>query len=135
PAPACAGDPPRVREPVEDRLSDQRPRQRRAPDQGSFGAGSGGRGDARAAVRLAEGAARQAGQALMRRWVLLLCLFAALPAYAAEDLAERVIARLASYPVVRAGFVQDRTQTSFTNPVVIHVHMVHSRELCLIWQV
>jgi len=71
----------------------------------------------------------------MRRLFLLLCLFAALPAFAAEDLAERVIARLASYPVVRADFVQERTQPSLTKPVVSTGRMVLSREHGLLWQV
>ena len=71
----------------------------------------------------------------MRQWFLLLCLFAAAPVHAADDLAERVIARLASYPVVRADFVQERTQPSLTKPVVSTGRMVLSREHGLLWQV
>lgn len=71
----------------------------------------------------------------MRRWFVLLCLLAAAPAFAADDLAERVIARLASYPVVRADFVQERTQPSLTKPVVSSGRMVLSREHGLLWQV
>jgi len=71
----------------------------------------------------------------MRRWFALLCLFAALPAHAADDLADRVIARLASYPVVRADFVQERTQPSLTKPVLSSGRMVLSREHGLLWQV
>ena len=71
----------------------------------------------------------------MPRWLLSLCLFTALPAYAADDLAERVIARLASYPVVRADFVQERTQPSLTKPVVSSGRMVLSSRHGLVWQV
>lgn len=71
----------------------------------------------------------------MLRWFILLCLFAAAPAFAADDLAERVIARLASYPVVRADFVQERTQPSLTKPVISSGRMVLSREHGLLWQV
>jgi hypothetical protein len=71
----------------------------------------------------------------MRRWLLLLCLATALPAHAADDLAERVIARLAFYPVVRAEFVQERTQPSLAKPVVSSGRMVLSREHGLLWQV
>jgi len=71
----------------------------------------------------------------MRKWLAVFWLFAAAPAWAAEDLAERVIARLASYPVVRANFVQERTQPSLTKPVVSSGRMVLSREHGLLWQV
>lgn len=71
----------------------------------------------------------------MRQWFACLCLFALAPAWAADDLAERVIARLASYPVVRADFVQERTQPSLTKPVVSTGRMVLSRERGLLWQV
>jgi hypothetical protein len=71
----------------------------------------------------------------MRQWFACLCLFALAPALAADDLAERVIARLASYPVVRADFVQERTQPSLTKRVVSTGRMVLSREHGLLWQV
>jgi len=71
----------------------------------------------------------------MRQWFAFLWLFAAAPAWAADDLAERVIARLASYPVVRADFVQERTQPSLTKPVLSTGRMVLSREHGLLWQV
>lgn len=52
----------------------------------------------------------------------------------AEDLADRVVARLASYPVVRAEFVQTRTLASLTKPVISTGRLVFSRD-GLLWQV
>jgi len=71
----------------------------------------------------------------MLRPLLCLVLFASAQARAAEDLAERVIARLASYPVVRAEFVQERMLPSLTRPVTSRGRMVLSREQGLLWQV
>jgi hypothetical protein len=53
----------------------------------------------------------------------------------ADDLADRIVARLASYPVVRADFVQERTVASLTKPVTSTGRMVLSREQGLLWQV
>jgi len=52
----------------------------------------------------------------------------------AEDLADRIVAQLASYPVVRAEFVQERTVASLTKPVMSSGRLVFSRE-GLTWQV
>ena len=71
----------------------------------------------------------------MARLLALLCLLAGGHAWAADELAERVIARLASYPVVRAEFVQERTLPSFARPVTSSGRMVLSREQGLLWQV
>ena len=71
----------------------------------------------------------------MHRLLILLCLATAAAAHAADDLADRVIARLASYPVVRADFVQEKSLPSLTRPVVSTGRMVLSREQGLLWQV
>jgi hypothetical protein len=71
----------------------------------------------------------------MRRILFFLCLVTAAAAHAADDLAERVIARLSSYPVVRADFVQEKMLPSLTKPVVSTGRMVLSREQGLLWQV
>jgi hypothetical protein len=52
----------------------------------------------------------------------------------ADDLADRIVERLASYPVVRAQFVQERTMASLTKPVISSGRLVFSRE-GLTWQV
>jgi len=52
----------------------------------------------------------------------------------ADDLADRVVARLASYPVVRAEFTQERTLASLTKPVISSGRLVFCRE-GLLWQV
>jgi hypothetical protein len=52
----------------------------------------------------------------------------------ADDLADRIVERLASYPVVRAQFVQERSLASLTKPVISSGRLVFSRE-GLIWQV
>ena len=62
----------------------------------------------------------------------LLCCIGS--ARAADDLADRIFARLASYPVVRAEFVQERTVASLTKPVISTGRLVFSRD-GLLWQV
>jgi hypothetical protein len=64
---------------------------------------------------------------------LLALLLLSAPA-GADDLADRIVERLASYPVVRAEFVQERTVASLTKPVVSTGRLVFSRE-GLTWQV
>jgi outer membrane lipoprotein carrier protein LolA len=71
----------------------------------------------------------------MLRALFCLCIFSWAQACAADDLAERVFARLASYPVVRAEFIQERTVTGLTRPVTSTGRMVLSREQGLLWQV
>lgn len=71
----------------------------------------------------------------MLRPLLFVVLFTGAHAWAAEDLAERVLARLASYPVVRADFVQERRLPSLARPVMSSGRMVLSREQGLLWQV
>ena len=56
-------------------------------------------------------------------------------AAAADDLADRIVERLASYPVVRADFVQERALASLTKPVTSSGRMVLSREQGLLWQI
>jgi len=56
-------------------------------------------------------------------------------ASAADDLADRIVERLASYPVVRAEFVQERTSASLTKPVSSSGRMVFAREHGVLWQV
>ncbi len=53
----------------------------------------------------------------------------------ADDLAERIVERLASYPVVRADFVQERMVASLTRPVTSSGRMVLSRDQGLLWQI
>jgi hypothetical protein len=65
--------------------------------------------------------------------ILAALLFLA-PSAWADDLADRIVARLASYPVVRAEFAQQRTVASLTRPVTSSGRLVFSRE-GLIWQV
>lgn len=65
--------------------------------------------------------------------ILAALLLLSPPAWA-EDLADRIVARLASYPVVRAEFVQTRTVASLTKPVVSTGRLVFSRD-GLDWQV
>jgi len=65
---------------------------------------------------------------------LLAALLFICAAARADDLADRVAARLASYPIVRAEFVQERTVASLTKPVVSTGRLVFSRE-GLTWQV
>jgi len=65
---------------------------------------------------------------------LLAALLFICAAARADDLADRVAARLASYPVVRAEFVQERTVASLSKPVVSTGRLVFSRE-GLTWQV
>jgi outer membrane lipoprotein carrier protein LolA len=65
--------------------------------------------------------------------ILVVLLFISVSAWA-DDLADRIVERLASYPVVRAEFVQERTVASLTKPVVSSGRLVFSRE-GLIWQV
>jgi hypothetical protein len=71
---------------------------------------------------------------MLRRFLFFL-LFTAAHAWAEDDLSERVIARLASYPVVRADFVQERMLPSLARPVMSRGRMVLSREQGLLWQV
>jgi len=54
---------------------------------------------------------------------------------AADDLADRIVERLASYPVVRAEFVQERTSASLTKPVSSSGRMVFAREHGVLWRV
>ena len=54
---------------------------------------------------------------------------------AADDLGDRIVERLASYPVVRADFVQERTSASLTKPVSSSGRMVFAREHGVLWQV
>jgi len=67
--------------------------------------------------------------------VLVVLLWFSGCAAAADDLAERIVERLASYPVVRADFVQERTVASLTKPVTSSGRMVLSREQGLLWQI
>ena len=67
--------------------------------------------------------------------VLLALLWFSGCAAAADDLADRIVARLASYPVVRADFVQERTVASLTKPVTSSGRMVLSRDEGLLWQI
>src|SRR5207244_3669427 len=50
-------------------------------------------------------------------------------------LAERIVERLASYPVVRAEFVQERRVSPLTRRVLSGGRMVLSREQGLLWQI
>jgi hypothetical protein len=52
-----------------------------------------------------------------------------------DDLAQRIVERLGSYPIVRAEFTQERTMAALTKPMVSSGHMVLSREQGLVWQV
>ena len=70
---------------------------------------------------------------LSTKYFLAALLFICAPARA-DDLADRIVERLASYPVVRAEFVQERTVASLTKPVVSSGRLVLSRE-GLTWQV
>lgn len=70
---------------------------------------------------------------LSTKYLLAGLLFLSASAWA-DDLADRIVARLASYPVVRAQFVQERTMASLTKPVISSGRLVFSRE-GLIWQV
>src|SRR5207237_1202135 len=54
---------------------------------------------------------------------------------AADDPADRIVGRLASYPVVRAECVQERTSASLTKPVSSSGRMVFAREHGVLWQV
>lgn len=67
--------------------------------------------------------------------VLVVLLWTSGCAAAADDLADRVVERLASYPVVRADFLQERTVASLTKPVTSSGRMVLSRDQGLLWQV
>jgi len=71
---------------------------------------------------------------LRSKYGILAALLFLSAAAAADDLADRIVERLASYPVVRAEFVQERTVASLTKPVVSSGRLVFSRE-GLIWQV
>jgi hypothetical protein len=71
----------------------------------------------------------------MLRLLLLLALFACAQARSAENLADQVVARLASYPVVRADFVQERMLPSLARPVTSSGRMVLSPEQGLLWRV
>jgi len=68
------------------------------------------------------------------RPLLAALLFISAPARA-DDLADRIVERLASYPVVRADFVQERTVASLTKPVTSSGRMVLSREQGLLWDI
>jgi Outer membrane lipoprotein carrier protein LolA len=70
----------------------------------------------------------------MSRVLLALAWFSAC-ANAADDLAERIVERLASYPVVRAEFVQERMVASLAKPVASSGRMVLSREQGLLWDI
>ena len=67
--------------------------------------------------------------------VLVVLLWTSGCAVAADDLADRIVERLASYPVVRADFVQERMVASLTKPVTSSGRMVLSREQGLLWQI
>ena len=67
--------------------------------------------------------------------LLLVLLWFIACAAAADDLAERIVERLASYPVVRAEFVQERMVASLTKPVTSSGRMVLSREQGLLWDI
>jgi hypothetical protein len=66
--------------------------------------------------------------------ILAALLFLSSSAWA-DDLADRIVERLASYPVVRADFVQERTVASLTRPVTSSGRMVLSREQGLLWEI
>ena len=67
--------------------------------------------------------------------VLLALLWFSGCAAAADDLADRIVERLASYPVVRADFVQERKVAALTKPVASNGRMVLSRDQGLLWQI
>ncbi len=72
---------------------------------------------------------------LRTKYGILAALLFLPAAAAADDLADRIVERLASYPVVRADFVQERTVASLTKPVTSTGRMVLSREQGLLWQI
>jgi hypothetical protein len=72
---------------------------------------------------------------LRTKYGILAALLFFATAAGADDLADRIVARLASYPVVRADFVQERTVASLTRPVTSTGRMVLSREQGLLWQI
>lgn len=67
--------------------------------------------------------------------VLVVLLWMSGCAAAADELADRIVERLASYPVVRADFVQERKVASLSKPVMSSGRMVLSRDQGLLWQI
>ena len=72
---------------------------------------------------------------LRTKYAILAALLFLAASARADDLADRIVERLASYPVVRADFVQERTVASLTKPITSSGRMVLSREQGLLWQI